>query len=75
MAPLVAGRAYRLYGWSDDNGWSASAVTFTLAEVGRLKPGQVLHRSDRSDTAGAAEANEVSTVAEFTSKACARNQP
>lgn len=63
---LVPEREYTLYGWTNDNSWSADAVTFTLAEVGRLDPGQVLHWSGRSE----GELNEISSLSEFESRAC-----
>ncbi|MDX3237293.1 hypothetical protein PV392_16755 [Streptomyces sp. ME03-5709C] len=39
--PFSPRRTYRLYGWTRDNSWSASAVSFTGAQFAALEPGQV----------------------------------
>lgn len=66
LEDLVPEREYSLIGWSADNSWSAGAVTFTIAEVERLKPGQVLHWSAQDN----GEFNEISSLSEFESHAC-----
>jgi hypothetical protein len=37
---------YTLYGWTNDNSWSASALTFRLSDMVGLKPGEVLYRKE-----------------------------
>ncbi|MDN5797111.1 MAG: hypothetical protein L0H79_15325 [Intrasporangium sp.] len=70
VEPLEPGREYTLYGWTKDNTVSASGVTFTLADVAALKPGQVLHWSGRSGGKPERDVNEVSSRTDFEAKAC-----
>jgi hypothetical protein len=70
LAALEPGREYTLYGWTKDNTVSASGVTFTLADVAALKPGQVLHWSGRSGGKPERDLNEVSSRTDFDAKAC-----
>lgn len=70
LEPLAQQREYTLYGWTNDNTSSAAEVTFTLAEVSNLAPGEVLHWSGRSGGSPERGLNEVSTLADFESKAC-----
>lgn len=70
VEPLEPGREYTLYGWAEDNTVSASGVTFTLADVAALKPGQVLHWSGRSGGKPERDVNEVSSRTDFEAKAC-----
>lgn len=42
LADDVPDRPYAMYGWTFDNSSSTTHVSFTLADVKRLKPGQVL---------------------------------
>jgi hypothetical protein len=70
LDPLEPGRKYTLYGWTKDNTVSASGVTFTLADVASLKPGQVLHWSGRSVGKPERDVNEVSSRPDFEAKAC-----
>ena len=41
METLDPGRQYTLYGWTRDNSSSTGDVTFTLANLEKLEPGQV----------------------------------
>lgn len=70
LQELPPDREYTLYGWSTDNSWSAGGVTFTVAEVARLKPGQILHWSGRSGGRPERDLNEVSSLADFEARAC-----
>ncbi len=38
---LESKRSYSLYGWTRDNSWSTADVTFTLAHLAAMKPGEV----------------------------------
>ncbi|WP_234311810.1 hypothetical protein [Streptomyces griseus] len=67
LVPLTARTTYVLYGWTKDNSWSASSVTFTLADRDRLTPGRVRYDSVSED--GDEVAITVS-MAEFKSRAC-----
>ena len=40
------GRSYPLYGWTRDNSSSTGDVTFTLADLEQLNPGQVRYLVD-----------------------------
>jgi hypothetical protein len=70
MAGVARGRQYTLYGWARDNGSSAISVTFTIDALARLEPGQVLHWSGRSGGRPERDLNEISTAADFATKAC-----
>lgn len=67
LAPLTARTTYALYGWTKDNSWSASSVSFTPADRDRLTPGQVRYAgiSDNGD-----ESAITVSVADFQAKAC-----
>ncbi|WP_425838683.1 hypothetical protein [Streptomyces fractus] len=66
-APFNARTTYDLYGWTKDNSWSATDVSFTLADRHRVTPGHV--RYDKVVHAGEETAVTVST-AEFKLRAC-----
>ncbi|MFJ6013127.1 hypothetical protein [Streptomyces sp. NPDC092952] len=67
LTPLTPRTAYALYGWTKDNSWSASHVTFTLADLDGLTPGKVFYQ--RPTGVGKEVAVTVST-AEFRATAC-----
>ncbi|MFD8507983.1 hypothetical protein ACFV2L_35430 [Streptomyces sp. NPDC059687] len=67
LAPLTAKTAYALYGWTKDNSWSASSISFTLADRDRLTAGQV--RYDSISDNGDESAITVS-IEEFKAAAC-----
>ncbi|MEV4948974.1 hypothetical protein [Streptomyces sp. NPDC053755] len=67
LAPLTAKTTYALYGWTKDDSWSSSSVSFTLADRDRLTPGKV--RYDSVSDNGDESAITVS-VAEFKATAC-----
>ncbi|MEU2110366.1 hypothetical protein [Streptomyces sp. NPDC019507] len=66
-APLTAKTTYALHGWTKDNSWSAGSISFTLADLDQLTPGDV--RYDNISDNGDASAITVST-AEFKARAC-----
>ncbi|MEV5958085.1 hypothetical protein AB0M11_30700 [Streptomyces sp. NPDC051987] len=66
-APLTARTTYVFYGWTKDNSWSSSSVSFTQADRNRLAPGQV--RYDSVSDNGDESALTVS-MAEFKARAC-----
>ncbi|KUO22188.1 hypothetical protein AQJ91_05890 [Streptomyces dysideae] len=67
LAPLTAKTAYALYGGTEDNSWSSSSVSFTLADRDRLTPGMV--RYDKISDNGDESAVTV-PIAEFKARAC-----
>ncbi|MET7689063.1 hypothetical protein ABZT06_13995 [Streptomyces sp. NPDC005483] len=67
LAPLTAKTTYTLYGWTKDDSWSSSSVSFTLADRDRLTPGKVRYDSFSDD--GDESAITVS-MPEFKDKAC-----
>ncbi|MFF0086956.1 hypothetical protein ACFYR1_45935 [Streptomyces canus] len=67
LAPLTAKTTYALYGWTKDNSWSSSSVSFTLADRDRLTPGMV--RYDSVSDIGDESAITIS-MAEFKTRAC-----
>ncbi|MFF5144722.1 hypothetical protein ACFY6U_34225 [Streptomyces sp. NPDC013157] len=67
LTPLTAGTTYALYGWTKDNSWSSSSVSFTLADRDRLAPGKVLY-DDVSDDGD--ESAVTLSLAQFRARAC-----
>ncbi|MEU6200559.1 hypothetical protein [Streptomyces sp. NPDC047061] len=67
LARLGAKTAYTLYGWTEDNSWSSSGVSFTPADRDRLTPGKVLY--DRVSDDGD-ESAVIVPMAEFEARAC-----
>ncbi|MCX5294151.1 MULTISPECIES: hypothetical protein [unclassified Streptomyces] len=67
LTPLTAKTAYALYGGTEDNSWSSSSVSFTLADRDRLTPGMV--RYDKISDNGDESAVTV-PIAEFKARAC-----
>lgn len=67
LTPLSARTTYTLYGWTKDDSWSASEVSFTLTDRDRLAPGKVLYDnvSDDGD-----ESAVIVPVAQFKARAC-----
>ncbi|MFH8938374.1 hypothetical protein [Streptomyces griseosporeus] len=67
LAPLDARTTYALYGWTKDNSWSSSSVSFTPGDLDRLAPGKVryIEVSDKWD-----ESAVTVTMAEFAARAC-----
>ncbi len=62
LKPLTARTTYTLYGWTKDNSWSSSSVSFTLGDRDRLTPGMVRYHGEESSLAV--------PVAEFKARAC-----
>ncbi|WP_232838519.1 hypothetical protein [Streptomyces geranii] len=59
---LTARTTYTLYGWTKDNSWSASSISFTTADRDRLTPDMVRYQDYESTV--------TVPVAEFKTKAC-----
>ncbi|MER5472012.1 hypothetical protein ABZX90_25355 [Streptomyces sp. NPDC002935] len=67
LKPLIAKTTYALYGWTKDNSWSSSNVTFTLTDRDRLTPGTVRY----DDVSGNGDESGVTvSMAEFKARAC-----
>ncbi|MFF9281938.1 hypothetical protein [Streptomyces griseosporeus] len=66
LAPLDARTTYVLYGWTKDNSWSASSVSFTPGDLDRLAPGKVRY----IETSDKGEESVTVTMAEFAARAC-----
>ena len=69
---LASGQSYTLYGWTEDSTSSADSVDFTLAELTKMKPGQVRYWSGHSDASGINDLEVTTTVADFKQHACDR---
>ncbi|MFF4509150.1 hypothetical protein [Streptomyces sp. NPDC001401] len=67
LAPLTVKITYALYGWTKDDSWSSSSVSFALVDWDRLTPGKVRYDkiSDNGD-----ESAGTAPVAEFKARAC-----
>ncbi|MFF7458504.1 hypothetical protein [Kitasatospora sp. NPDC008115] len=61
-APLHPQAPYAFSGWTKDNSWSSARVSFTLADLAGLTPGEV-----RYEATGSAV---TAPLAEFEAKAC-----
>ncbi|WP_022910249.1 hypothetical protein [Aestuariimicrobium kwangyangense] len=70
LGGLKPGVDYTFYGWTTDNTSSASGVTFTTADLARLKPGQVMYEGGTN----ASTTEDLTTISgedEFRAIACA----
>ncbi|MCX4788938.1 MULTISPECIES: hypothetical protein [unclassified Streptomyces] len=67
LTPLAAETTYALYGWTRDNSWSSSSVSFTLTDRDRLTPGMVRY-VDVADNGD--ESATTVPIAEFKARAC-----
>ncbi|WP_460060761.1 hypothetical protein [Streptomyces sp. YKOK-I1] len=67
LTALTAKTTYAFYGWTRDNSWSSSSVSFTVSDQDRLTPGMV--RYDEVSEGGGESAVTV-PVAEFKARAC-----
>ena len=67
LTRLTARTTYGLYGWTKDNSWSSSSVSFTLTDRDRLTPGTVRY-DDVSDNGD--ESAVTVPLGEFKAKAC-----
>ena len=68
---LRAGVDYTLYGWTSDNSSSAGEITFTVSELARLEPGQVLYWAGDMSKDGNRSFNVVVSEEDFKHDACA----
>ncbi len=68
LAALKRNTRYTLYGWTEDSSWSAEAVEFSLADLARLEPGQILYWGGDPD--GPRGGNVVATQEQFREDAC-----
>lgn len=67
LKPLTAKTTYTLCGWTKDNSWSSSSVSFTLTDRDRLTPGTVRY----DDVSGNGNESTIAVpVAEFKARAC-----
>ncbi|MGH3986579.1 MAG: hypothetical protein ACRDWY_15220 [Actinomycetes bacterium] len=72
LAPLKARTTYTVYGWTTDNNWSTGSVSFTLAELQDLDPGQV--RYEAYDEGTDRWTHPKATEAHFRDRACAESR-
>ncbi|WP_405009631.1 hypothetical protein [Kitasatospora sp. NBC_01539] len=69
LQPLEAGRVYTLYGWTEDDSWSAGSVSFTLADLAALTPGRVRYFVG-AEYGGDADGWTTTSLEEFQAHAC-----
>jgi hypothetical protein len=67
LGRLLPATDYTLYGWTSDNSSSAVGVSFTLEQLAKLQPGQVMHWSG-TDSHG--DTYRVDSVEEFRRSVC-----
>ena len=70
LAGLDPATSYHVYGWTNDNSWSATGPDFTLADLDALDPGQVTWWNGDWGKDGRHPTNAVTTLAEFQNHAC-----
>jgi len=70
LGQLKPGVKYNLYGRTEDASSSAANVTFTKEDLARLKPGQVLYSSGKTNADGTEDLPAVSSESEFRTNAC-----
>lgn len=70
LGELKPGVKYNLYGWTEDASSSAANATFTNEDLARLKPGQVLYWSGKSNADGTEDLQTVSSEGEFRANTC-----
>jgi hypothetical protein len=46
-APPTGNDEYSLYGWTKDNTWGASSITFHLTDLADVRPNEILYQSHR----------------------------
>ncbi|GIG22028.1 hypothetical protein Cch01nite_27520 [Cellulomonas chitinilytica] len=71
LSPLEPGVEYSLYGWTNDNSWSAIDVPFTVDDLAGMEPGQVRYEAWTDDGELGDWAPVVTDVDEFVRDACA----
>ncbi|MDX3529662.1 hypothetical protein P1P75_25425 [Streptomyces sp. ID05-39B] len=69
-AALERGRTYSLYGWTSDNSWSTAHVTFTLADLAALRPGQVRYFAGDDAPGADRDGRRTASMEEFRTDAC-----
>lgn len=70
LGQLKSGVKYNLYGRTEDASSSATNATFTKEDLARLKPGQVLYWSGKTNADGTDDLPAVSSESEFRTNAC-----
>lgn len=70
LGDLGLGVEYTLYGWTNDNSSSAGDVTFTVDELRRLEPGQVLYWTGKTTKVGYRTINVAVSESTFRDDAC-----
>jgi hypothetical protein len=63
--PRDEATTYSIYGWSDDNSWSASHFHFSQADLAKLQAGKVLYSAFDD-----ADSQQTGSVEEFKSDVC-----
>jgi hypothetical protein len=62
LKPLAAKAKYSIYGWTEDNRWSADQLPVTLDEIAKLRPGQIWYSTfDEAETYKTGSAEEFKT--------------
>lgn len=67
LGSLKPNTMYSMYGWTSDNSWSTTHVTFTLEDLAAMKPGQVRWAGKLK---GMISVETVTSEQEFRSKGC-----
>jgi hypothetical protein len=66
LKPRTPETRYTIYGWSNDNSWSAAHLDFSQRDLDALRPGSVLTISTDPE----ADTNQTRPLADFRAKTC-----
>lgn len=70
LKPRDPKKRYTIYGWTYDNSWSAAHLEFSLDELAKLKPGELVSLPTDLPEEDVEVPNRVWTLTEFKAKAC-----
>ncbi|MFB6720411.1 hypothetical protein ACFCV3_09640 [Kribbella sp. NPDC056345] len=70
LKPRDPAKRYTIYGWTNDNSWSASHLEFSQDELAKLKPGELVSLPTDVPEEDVQVPNRVWTLTEFKAMAC-----
>ncbi|MFF1816987.1 hypothetical protein ACFVWG_06810 [Kribbella sp. NPDC058245] len=70
LKPRDPKKRYSIYGWSYDNKWSAAGIDFSLEELAKLKPGELVSLPTDIPEEDVDVPNRVWTLTDFKANAC-----
>lgn len=71
LKPLQPGTTSRIYGWTQDDSWSADGVEFSLEDLRQLQPGQIRYDARaRADEDNPDDTTATIPAEQFRSEVC-----